>query len=130
VSQENVEAIRRGNAAFSCAEWDTLAANMDQQILIRTDRRWPEQYIYGLEAALTWWRGLSESGGRDARIEEVVDLGDRVLARLRWTIRGQLSGIEGEQLASVIYTFRDGRVILEEFFLDRIEALKAVGLSE
>src|SRR5205823_4788962 len=95
VSEENVEAIRRGNAAFSCGDWDTLAANMDQHILIRTDRRWPEQYIYGLEAALTWWQGLSESGGRDARIEEVVDLGDRVLARLRWTIRGQLSGIEG-----------------------------------
>src|SRR5207253_1864627 len=64
------------------------------------------------------------------RIEEVMDLGDRVLARWCWHIRGLHSGVEGEQRGSVICTFRDGRVILEEFFLEHEQALKAVGLSE
>jgi ketosteroid isomerase-like protein len=30
----------------------------------------------------------------------------------------------------VIHTFRDGRIILEEFFIDHEDALKAVGLEE
>ena len=49
--------------------------------------------------------------------------------RTSWTIRGHVSGIEGEQPASILYTFRDGRVILEEFFIDHAEALAAVGLK-
>jgi hypothetical protein len=51
-------------------------------------------------------------------------------APLRWHFHGQLSGVEEEQHTSVIYTFRDGRVILEQFFLDHEQALNAVGLSE
>jgi ketosteroid isomerase-like protein len=42
---------------------------------------------------------------------------------------GQLSGVEGEQHTSVIYTFRDGRIILEEFFIEHRQALKALELE-
>jgi ketosteroid isomerase-like protein len=130
ISNQNVEIIRNGNAAFRRGDWDTVAGNMHPHILIRTDARWPEQRIYGEEAALAWYRGLWESGGSDLRIEEMVDLGDRVLVRVSWHIRGLHSGIEGEQRSSVINTFRDGRVILEEFFREHEQALKAVGLAE
>jgi ketosteroid isomerase-like protein len=130
VSQENVEKLWSGNAAFRNGDWDTVAANMDADILIRTDPRWPEQRIYGREAALAWYRELVESGGTDVRIEEVTDLGDRVLVRRCWHIHGPHSGVEGEQRSSTIATFREGRIILEEFFLDNSEALKAVGLEE
>ena len=57
-------------------------------------------------------------------------MGDRVLVRLRWHMRGPHSGVEGDQCYSAICTLRDGRVILEEFFLDHGQALKAVGLEE
>jgi ketosteroid isomerase-like protein len=130
VSQENVEIIQNGNVAFRRGDWDAMAENLDQHILLRTDARWPEQRIYGREAAIAFYRGLRESGGPDIVIEEVVDLGDRVLVRLRWHIRGHRSGVEGEQRTSVVCTFREGRVILEEFFLEHEQALEAVGLSE
>jgi len=45
-------------------------------------------------------------------------------------MRGPHSGVEGDQCYSAICTLRDGRVILEEFFLDHGQALKAVGLEE
>jgi SnoaL-like domain len=130
VSQENVDALFRGNEAFRRGDWEAVAANMDPDILIRTDPRWPEQRIYGRRAALAFHRGLWESGGSDVRIEEAIDLGDRVLMRMRWAMHGHLSGVEGEQPTSVIYTFRERRVILEEFFIEHDDALKAVGLSE
>jgi ketosteroid isomerase-like protein len=130
MSQHNVETVRRGNAAFRQGNWDTMAATMDPHIVVRTDPRWPEQVFYGREAALAWYQGLSESGGGDIRYEEMLDLGDRVLSRVRWVFHGKLSDAEGEQLTSVIHTFRDGRIILEEFFIDHEDALKAVGLEE
>ena len=107
-----------------------MAATMDPHILIRTDARWPERYIYGQGATIAWYRDVWESWGPDARIEEIVDLGDRVLVRFRWIISGQHSGVAGEQHFSEIATFREGRVILTEYFIEHDQALKAVGLQE
>jgi hypothetical protein len=130
MSQENVEIVQNGNAAFRRGDWNAVAENMDPHILLRTDARWPEQRIYGREAAIAFYRGLSESGGPDIRIEEMMDLGDRVLVRMCWHMRGLHSGVEGDQRTSVICTFREGHVILEEFFIEHEQALKAVGLTE
>jgi ketosteroid isomerase-like protein len=130
VSQENVEIVRKAAEAFRRADWEGLGETIDPHISIRTDVSWPEQRIYGREAALAFYRGIAESGGSDTRIEEALDLGDRVLVRLRWHMRGPHSGVEGDQCYSAICTLRDGRVILEEFFLDHGQALTAVGLEE
>ena len=92
MSQENVETVRRGNAAFRRGDWEGVAANMDEHVLVRTDPRWPEQYVYGRQAAVAFYRELWESGGPDVRIDEIRDLGDRVLARLTYVMRGQSSG--------------------------------------
>jgi ketosteroid isomerase-like protein len=130
VSQENVELVREGNAAFRRGDWDNVAANLDPHILVRADPRWPEQRVYGREAALAFYRNLWESAGPDVRIEELTDLGDRVLVRVCWYMRGVHSGVEGDFWSSIIFTFREGRVILEEFFLEHERALEAVGLEE
>jgi SnoaL-like protein len=109
---------------------EAVAESTDPHILIRTDARWPEQRIYGREAALAWYSELWESGGSDIRVEEVMDFGDRVLSRWCWHMHGLHSGLEGEQRGSVIHTLREGRIILEEFFLEHEKALEAVGLTE
>lgn len=130
MSQETVELAREGNAAFRRGDWDTVAANLDPDVLLRMDARWPEQRVYGREAAVAFYRGLWESGGSDVRMEEIIDLGDRVLVRFCWHLRGLQSGVEGEMRASAISTFREGRLILEEFFIEHEQALEAVGLEE
>jgi hypothetical protein len=75
---------------------------------------------------MAFYRGAWESWGPDNRVEEIVDLGDRLLARNCWTIRGQHSGVEGDQRFSSISTYREGHVVFVEFFLDHEQALEAL----
>jgi ketosteroid isomerase-like protein len=130
VSQENVDLDRRWFEALTRGDLDAVIAHWDPDILVRTDPGWPEQRIYGRQAVMAWTRGALESMGPEFRVEEVVDLGDRVLARWCWNTRGQHSGIGGELRYSEIVTFREGRAILVEHFRDHEQALKAVGLKE
>ena len=69
-------------------------------------------------------------GTDDVRVQEIVDLGDRVLTRVHMTMHGSQSGVDGELSYSTLRTIRDGRIIVEEFFIDHAAALKAVGLEE
>jgi SnoaL-like domain len=130
VSQENVEKLREGTEAFRRGDWNAVAADWDMHVLVRSDPSWPEQFIYGREAVMDWQRGAWESLGPDLRIEETVDLGDRLLARFCWHTRGQHSGIEGDLRWTSVNTYRDGCVVFAEYFLDHEQALKAVGLKE
>jgi hypothetical protein len=129
MSRANLDAFEKGNDAFRRGDWDAIAATVDAHILVRADPRWPEQRFYGREAVVAFWRGLWESWGPDARVEEVLDLGDRLLVRWRFIVRGQHSGVEGEQRISAIQTYRKGQVILVEYFLEHEQALEAVQLE-
>jgi ketosteroid isomerase-like protein len=126
MSQTLVDIFRNGIDAFRRGDWDAVAATLDPNVLVRTDPRWPEQRFYGREAVVAFFRGLWESWGPDARIQEIVDLGDRLLIRWRYIVRGQHSGVEGEQHIFQINTYREGRVILFEYFLEREQALAAL----
>ena len=123
ILRENIEAFRRG-------DWDAVAADWDPHVLVRTDPSWPEQFIYGREAVIDWQRSAWESLGPEVRIEEIVDLGDRLLTRFCWNTRGQHSGIEQDLRWSQVNTYRDGCIVFAEYFLDHEQALKAVGLAE
>jgi ketosteroid isomerase-like protein len=130
VSQQNVEIVRRSNDAFRRGDWEAYAAATDQHILVRTDPNWPEQRIYGREAWLAFLRGARESLGPDNRIEEIIDLGDRLLTRRRWIVHGGSSGVEGEQRYSEIATLREGRAVFIEYFLDHERALEAIEMRD
>jgi ketosteroid isomerase-like protein len=130
VSQANVDIYWKGFDAIRRGDWDAVAANFDPDVLVRTDPGWPEQRIYGRSAATAWIRSALESMGPDFGVEEVIDLGDRVLGRWCWKTRGEHSGVEGELRYSEIVTYREGCAILVEHFRDHEQALKAVGLEE
>jgi ketosteroid isomerase-like protein len=62
--------------------------------------------------------------------EEVIDLGARVLLIARMTGSGLGSGAAVENEWANLITFSAGRVIREQAFMDRGEALEAAGLRE
>ncbi len=62
-------------------------------------------------------------------IEEAIDLGDRVLLLNRGFGRHEGSQAEVENASAAVWTVRDGKIARAEFYADRAEALKAVGLD-
>jgi ketosteroid isomerase-like protein len=74
---------------------------------------------------------IGEWGKLRYEFEEVIDLGDgRVLLVGRVKSSGVTSGAPVDSEFAEIFTFVDGRVIREEPFFDRADALEAAGLSE
>jgi ketosteroid isomerase-like protein len=129
VSQENVDLWRKVFDAGQRLDWDTWDRYVDPDIFVRLDPSWPEQRLCGREALRRFWLDARRAMGSHARIEDMVDLGDRVLARLCANTHGQHSGVEGELRWSEIGTIREGRFVFTEMFLDHHQALKAVGLE-
>jgi ketosteroid isomerase-like protein len=61
---------------------------------------------------------------------EIVRSIYRAVERGDYSARGKASGLEVDRLSGWVATFRDGRVLRFEIFLDPVEALEAVGLRE
>ncbi len=83
----------------------------------------------GREAAMRQWEQQREAFDADTiELIEVIDLGDRVVARCIWRAVG--SGPDLNIEVTSVSTARKGKTILVEFFWDHAEALETLGLSE
>jgi ketosteroid isomerase-like protein len=134
VSQENVEIARRALKASTSKPPDVAVANVlyHRDHAITTDWGIEGQTFYG---ARGWAESVAEldAAWDDWRheIEDVLDAGeDRVVAMVRLKARGKGSGAPVDQPWAMVLTVRDGRITATHTFLDRAEALKAVGLEE
>ena len=78
----------------------------------------------------TWLDWLSPWKTYRVETEDVIDLGDRVLILVH--AFGRLEGSQGEveNTSASLWTVREGKIARVEFYVDRAEALKAVGLEE
>ena len=133
VSLNNTEAAQDFLAAFNHGDLDAALANLDPYAVIRFDPKWPENRPrFGTVEIRTYFEDLIATFGNtgESVIEEVVEAGDRVVARGRFRFEGQGSGVRDEVLVTQVLTFRRGKIIEFEYFLDFSEALEAVGLSE
>jgi len=63
-------------------------------------------------------------------IDELIDLGERVVVLSRNHGRREDMETEVELIGAAILTFRDGKIARWEDYADRAEALEAVGLSD
>ena len=133
MSEANEEIVRAALEAVLRGDWNRLTTIFDERAVVHPDRSWPEQFISGRDAVIDWAKDLHAMllrEGSEVQIEEVHDLGARVLFRLRLPVRGTRSGVEGDMTWSQITTLRDGRIMLVEFYLDHQQALTAVGIEE
>jgi ketosteroid isomerase-like protein len=133
MSQENVEALRRTIEAVNRGGPDAGLDVYDPEIEFHEDPKFPEAEVYrGREAVLRYFRefGASFESYR-FEIESLRDVADdKVIAVLREHVRGKASGLEVDRRSGWVVTFRDGRVLRLEIYLEPADAFEAVGLRE
>jgi ketosteroid isomerase-like protein len=133
MSQQNVEIAKRATDALNRRDWDALFA------LVTADFEWlpampgavQDAGYRGREEFATYAREVEETWEYlRAVIEEVRDLGDRVLLLGHMEGRGKASGAPVHTPVAEVMDFRDGKLSRDRVFLDHADALKAVGLKE
>jgi ketosteroid isomerase-like protein len=130
MSQENVETVRRAIAAINARDIDGYLACCTENVELLLPMAGSE-YL-GANGIKRFFTDI-EDIGPDFRIEVqgVQAIGDSTaLALLRVGSTGRASGIVVAAESANVYDFIDGKLSRIRIFLDRDEALKAVGLEE
>jgi ketosteroid isomerase-like protein len=138
MSQENVEIVRRAIGAMTqdAADDEARAASVQRLaagIEFEEDPRFPEARTYrGRVEVLSYFNDfVSQFKHYVFDVEDLLASGtDDVLCYLHTHGRGKGSSAEFDVRAGWIFTVREGEVVRIRAYLDRREALEAVGLSE
>ena len=132
MSQENVEIVRRYYEATNKGEHDSVAELMAPDIELDASRRRIEPGVWrGREEVLEAARKVRDAWqSLSVEPEELIPVGDRVVALVLNTARGKASGAAVESRTGQVWTVRDGKLVRFEYFGTPEEALEAVGLAE
>ena len=133
MSQQSVEAVRGVIAVINERGPDASLDLLDPEVEFYEDPTFPESEVFrGRDEVVGNFRKFTESFEHYRfEIEDLRDAGgDRVMAVLREKARGKTSGVEVERRSGWVFTFRDGKALRVEIYLDPGDALEAVGLSE
>lgn len=125
----NVELVQRAIAAGNRRDFAALPEIFAPEIEYRESAEWPDAGVYvGLPAFERYFTRAFDQLGQDYRtdLEGYVDGGDRVFAFLR--ARGVTDdGATVDLPFFAIYSFRGGRCVLLEGFLDPAQAERTWG---
>jgi ketosteroid isomerase-like protein len=130
MSQENLKLVERvlGHLVTTGEIlWDTA----DPEIEIH-DHDAPDQGDYrGYEGLTRWLEDWGEAWAEwSIELDEFIDAGDSVVIFIRMKAKGRGSGIEIDRPDALVYGISGGLITRIDYFNDRDEALKAVGLAE
>jgi ketosteroid isomerase-like protein len=120
-------AIKRGDLELVLAtsydpavEWHSTTGGLEAGQVIHGH----EQVLQAFADYFSVWERL------DIRPTEIIDAGDQLVVFVHEVARGRESGIVVETDIATVSTLREGRVVRVRSFMDRSEALEALGLKE
>jgi len=134
MSQENVEAAKRANAALNRGDFEGVGEVFAPDAVLEDLQNAPDQPVRaeGVEAIrrnLSLWAAAFDRLHAD--IEEYIETPNGVVCAAHWQGQGKASGISIDVRQFDVYEFRDGRVVRAILgFRSRNEALEAAGLRE
>jgi ketosteroid isomerase-like protein len=131
MSRDNV-VVERAVAAVNARDIDGYLSCCTEEIELRTPWVAVGAVYEGPDGIHRFFADVQDTNP-DLRldIERLEAVGpDRVIAFLRSSARGRASGVDINWSVTNIYDFADGKIRRVRIFLDRQEALEAVGLRE
>jgi ketosteroid isomerase-like protein len=132
-NSENIDVVRLATAAFNRGGFDDV---VDRFALPEYEwhsaegvpgggaHRGREAVKSFVREYLGSWRSYS------LEEEQLVEVGDRVLALVHVRAEGKASGVVLDVEVAYVHTLRDGRLLRTDVFFDRQSAFEAVGLKE
>ena len=135
MSQENVEAFKRGLEAGNRGDVEKLLEELDPEVEWHSALHallGGEQTVFrGHDGVREMIRDLNEAFGEiHIEISEIRDLGDRLVAIGRTRTRGKASGAETETPLAFVTEVKNGKTISIRAYLDPKEALDVGGERE
>jgi ketosteroid isomerase-like protein len=131
--EDDLAVMRRWLAAWNGADLDAFTDLFHRDAEVVTDPSWMEPGPFNGRAAIrSWFEGLKESweGHDEVVLTELFEVGEDVVARLDWKVRGRASGIETVLDATSVNRLKQGKIARQAWYFDHAQALKAVGLGE
>jgi ketosteroid isomerase-like protein len=131
MSQENIDAVRSIYSEWGKGNFRAGVDLYDPLVLFVPFPDFPAAKHYlGRDGVREFMRDfLAAWTNLTMAAEDVIEAGDSVVVTTRWRGVGKGSGAQTEKRVFDVWTFRGRTVTRVEFFLDRAEALEAVGLS-
>ncbi len=127
MSEENLERIRAGFAAHNRGDVDALVEVYDPEAVFETLLLGTH---HGNEAVrLIYEENQKTLSGYDVVPVELIDAGDKVVAVAQAVGAGPASEIAVDEPFAFVFTFKGERVVREQAFRNKEEALEAAGLS-
>jgi ketosteroid isomerase-like protein len=128
MSQEDVEKVRAGLAAYNRGDLDTLMAMYDPEVEFVTLLQGTH---HGKEALrLLFEENRNNMPGYRLDPDELIDAGDKVIAMVRLGGAGRVSHIAMDDRIAFLFTIQEGLAIRQQTFRNKEDALEAAGLSE
>jgi ketosteroid isomerase-like protein len=135
MSEENVEAFKRGTAAMNRGDIEGMLEVVAPGVVWRDAINASfggEATVYrGHGGVRDLFRDLYESFAEiEAGYRDFRDLGERLVALGELRMRGKESGAETKAPVAALTEWKGGKTIRVSTYLDHTEALEAAGLSD
>jgi ketosteroid isomerase-like protein len=133
MSQENVEVVRRLLDAFNRDNTDTVLAAFDEGCEIDEPPQMPDRPTAGYRGhngVREWMGNLRGVGGASFELRAATPTGDALLCELASRGRARGSDVPIEWTTFAVFHVRHGKITRIRVFLEKGEALEAVGLRK
>jgi ketosteroid isomerase-like protein len=132
MSQENVEIVLGQWDAWNNGDLDRWAKAWHSEVVVVAPKGWPEGEV---ERGLDGWRRQAQrlrDTWAEARIEvdEIRDVKDRVVARIRYVTIGGDTGIPFETPMAVVLVLKERKITRAHFSWAMAQSVDAAGLRE
>jgi ketosteroid isomerase-like protein len=134
MSEENVETVRRYLGAYQRMEVEEGISLLHPDVTWRAIEGAPDDIgvFQGHQAMRDYYREWIDTfaDARSELVEDLIEVGDRVVAVVRYIGRMKGSDTQVEMTLAIVFTVRDGKIASGREYATRAEALQAAGLSE
>ena len=135
MSEENLEAFKRGVEAYNRRDIEALLEELDTEVewypALEVLLGGAATVYRGHEGVRELIRGTDEALGEiHVEFSTIREMGNRIVAIGHLRIRGKGSGAETESPVGYVAELKDGKPIRIRTYLDPKEALEAAGLKE